>query len=270
MTAISTIISKRGISFATDSIITIYNKRKNYYEAIEFEKSKIISIEKYHAALAYYGFAKYNRWNIYDWIKKQIQNYSSALDLSQFADQLKKDLDNKLDEFFSDKFDINRGIGIHLAGYEEFDGRLLPEMYHISNFKNPEYKEIRHMSVGPQLYKTLPLEYKINNSPTLQQRRQAVFTFIENGRMFIYNNGDPKMFNPLSNSFRDAYLTLKDRQLTKTIDLELQLSLTRRPIEFIKKAQIDFCEKGKRLVGGKIHDLSFNKFKIYKSNTGDY
>lgn len=111
MTAISTIVSKRGISFATDSMISIYNKQTNIYKVIEFTKSKIIPIEKYHAALAYYGFAKYNNWSTYNWIKQQIQSYHPSLDLKQFAEKLKEDLDNKLNDFFPNKYDINRGIG---------------------------------------------------------------------------------------------------------------------------------------------------------------
>ena len=51
--------------------------------------------------------------------------------------------------------------------------------------------------------------------------------------MFIYNNGDSILYNSLSNAFRDVYKALRERKLTKSIDLKLQCSLTRRPIEFI-------------------------------------
>ena len=168
MTAISTIISKRGITFASDSIISIYDNKTNSYKVLEYNKPKIIAVEKYHAALAYYGLAKYKNWNTYDWIKGIIKGYPREIDLNTFSEYLKVDLNNKLNEFFPDKLDIRRGIGIHLAGYLKLENEIIPELFHISNFTNPLYNEIGELNASPQLFDTLAKlnQNNVNIRPT--------------------------------------------------------------------------------------------------------
>ena len=268
MTAISTLISKRGISFATDSLLTTYLKSSKTHKILDYTQSKIIPAEKYHAAIAYYGFAKCGSWSFYDWIKRKIAAYGNSLTLEEFSVKLENDLKQALSSFFR-KFDLDSGIGLHIAGYENKGNVVLPELYHICNFTDTTYKKVGEMSVGPQLYGTLPTEYKSVDDDTIDKKKQKINQFLEEGRLFIFNNGDPELFNPFSNAFFTSFMILQARKKTKYLDLDAQRAITRRPIEMIKNAQIDFFLEGKILIGGKIHDLTIDKSKKYKSTTGD-
>lgn len=268
MTAISTLISKRGISFATDSLLTTYIKKSKTHKILEYTQSKIIPAEKYHAAIAYYGFAKCGSWSFYDWVKRKISEYGNSLTLENFATKLKNDLEIVLSSFFR-KYDRDSGIGLHIAGYENRGNILLPELYHICNYTNTSYSEIGEMYVRPQLYGTLPTEYRSVTDDTVDKKKQKISQFLEEGKLFIFNNGDPELFNPFSHAFFMSFMILQARNRTKYLDLDTQGAITRRPIEMIKSAQKDFCREGKQLIGGKIHDLTIDKNKNYKSNTGD-
>ena len=74
------------------------------------------------------------------------------------------------------------------------------------------------------------------------------------------------MFYPILNS----YQRFKDIGFTKDIENANDLlPLIKRPIEIVSNFQRDFFKNDKRIIGGKIHDLSVGKDGIYHSNSGD-
>jgi hypothetical protein len=102
------------------------------------------------------------------------------------------------------------------------------------------------------------------------QYRFKVHECLQADEMLIYNNGDPIMFNAAANAIFGMFKELARRgRLAKPDRLETYLSIARRPIEVVSKAQIDFCREGTRVVGGKPHDLAITPSGEYSSSTGD-
>lgn len=88
--------------------------------------------------------------------------------------------------------------------------------------------------------------------------------------MFIFNNGDPVMFNAAAYAIMGMFRALAERgRLANPDEVKTHLAIVRRPIEIVSKAQIDFCRKGTRLVGGTPHDLAVTHSGTYSSTTGD-
>jgi len=267
MTAISAIINRNRIAIASDSLITVYIKHSKSYKIIEYTKPKIMRMEKYHAAASYWGLAKYGNWDTLEFIKTVLRNSDRNISLSQFVEILKTELELELERILPGD-DIQKGIGIHITGFENINNILLPELYLIKNFTDQTYLSLKNMHAAPQLYGTLPDNYH-QNGLTRNEQRNRINHFLKTGNFFTYNNGDPVLFNNIANSIFSNIKILKNRRLLGRINDEALRSLAKRPIEIIKRIQADFCPKDKRLVGGKIHDLLITSNRDYTSNSGD-
>jgi hypothetical protein len=100
--------------------------------------------------------------------------------------------------------------------------------------------------------------------------RLKVHEFLLQGNLLIYNNGDPVLFNPAANGMAAMFIELARRGPSRTQqDTSKILAMARRPVELVANAQRDFCDPGKRLVGGKAHDLAITPDGGYLSTTGD-
>jgi hypothetical protein len=78
------------------------------------------------------------------------------------------------------------------------------------------------------------------------------------------------MFNAAAYAIFGMFRALAGRgKLSRSDRVETYLAIARRPIEVVSKAQLDFCEKGARVVGGKPHDLAVTPGGMYTSTTGD-
>lgn len=262
MTVISAVISTHCIAVSSDSLLTVYNSSTKLSEIIETRKPKIIRIEKFLGAFTYWGLAarsKTSKWTTYDWLKK-ISNDAHRFDsLESYAIYVRDELDKEIKSLKIDK--KSTGIGIHLTGYEDYDGFKIPELFLISNYTDPTYFKIGDLSVSRHLFSTMPDEFKTGNENLTQSEKQfLVKDFLTKGKMFIFNNGDPDMFNPFFSGYRDAMNTAKKRHLLKdSSDIEIYRNIARRPIEMVTKAQKDFYKKGKIIVGGRVHDLVIEK-----------
>ena len=100
--------------------------------------------------------------------------------------------------------------------------------------------------------------------------RIEVHQALQAGVMFRYNNGDPELFNPAANAILDTFRTLVQRGVLNDPSAErTHCALVRRPIEVISSLLTDFSKKGKRLIGGKLHDLCISRDGTCWSSTGD-
>jgi len=267
MTAISAIINRNCIAITSDSLITVYIKHSKSYKIIEYTKPKILRMEKYHAAASYWGLAKYGNWDTLEFIKNVLRDSDRNIPLSKFVDILKTELELALNRILPGN-DLRKGIGIHITGFENIDNIILPELYLISNFTDPTYSALKRMYVAPQLYGTLPNNYH-QNGLTRNEQRARINNYLRTGNFFTYNNGDPALFNNYANSIFNSIKVLQNRNILGHISNEVLRSLAKRPIEIIKRIQVDFCPQDKRLVGGKIHDLLITSNRDYISNSGD-
>jgi hypothetical protein len=88
--------------------------------------------------------------------------------------------------------------------------------------------------------------------------------------MFLFNNGDPVLFNPIANSILTSFAELSRRgHLKDPTSFKTHLSIARRPVEIVSNLLTDFAAPDKRLVGGKPHDLAVCPGGDYHSTTGD-
>ncbi len=260
MTVISAIISSNCISVSSDSFLTTYNTRTKKSIALETQFPKLIPIEKKEAVICYWGYAgKLNskKNTIYNWLVDQSRSSEKFSSLEVFAKNLKIELEKEITKHKVSKKDS--GIGIHLVGYEKENGNRWPELFLISNFKNPQYTKIGNMGISRNLYKTLPKDWKLKNK-NLNGQRLIVRDFLRKGKMFIFNNGDPYMFNPISKGYLSSMKIIKERKLLRNpSDIETYRALARRPVEFVSESQLDFCKPQTRIVGGRIHDAVIEK-----------
>ncbi|MGD9994851.1 MAG: hypothetical protein AB7S69_16245 [Salinivirgaceae bacterium] len=266
MTAISALISKDWIAAASDSLLTEFDPNSNQIKHIEFKKSKIVPIRKFKAAAAYWGLAKVGQWRTYDFLKAIAADADKYNSFEDFAVNMRNKLRAKIDGI---KFNnpIHRGIGIHLIGYENINNKQIPELFLICNYTDPTYTKVGDLSISRNLYKTLPDEFK-KNGISLDEQRNQIVEFLDSGRLFIFNNGDPALFNPSANTIHAMFKTALDRKVMNK-DYNNYMRLASRPIEMIKKVQNDFFEKDYVRVGGQIHHLLITERGDFLSDTGD-
>jgi hypothetical protein len=275
MTVISAVFSTHCIAIASDSYLTAYNTSTKIYEILEKQKSKIIRVEKFFGAFSYWGLAaksKNSKWKTYEWLNdmaKKAQNFDK---LSLYAEFIKNHLSSEIKKIGIRKED--RGIGIHLVGYEEYrNGVRIPELFLITNYTDTTYsKTTNEIHSSRELFNTLPEKLKVGSENlSIDEKQLIVKDFLSKGNLLIFNNGDPTMFNQLSEGYNKTMKLAKKRQILKdSADIELYRMIARRPIEMVAKAQKDFYKEDKIIVGGRIHDLVIEKnSKKYSSTSGD-
>jgi hypothetical protein len=271
MTVISALISQYCTVHASDSLIT-ERQRVGIYKPVEWTRPKIIPVPKWRGAIAYWGLAEYKayEWSTYDWLKKQAalaNQYQSAEDFGQsVVNRLNEEI-KKMS--FSDS--IQKGIGLHFTAYEYVDNYWIPELFLISNWNDIFYNSLRPDGVGMsrETYRT------IAQSDTKPEHRETkyrieVLNHLKAGPLLMFNNGDPVMFNTAANSILSMINELaKRKSLPNPNKVETYLAIARRPVEIVSNVQGDFCKEGRRLVGGRLHDLAITPSGQYISTTGD-
>ncbi len=270
MSIISTVITKYCTAHATDSLLT-KSRHNGAFEPLEWEQSKIISVPQWRGAMTYWGLAtcEVQNWSTFDWLKEQVKEKRRHNTAEEFAQGLTDRLNSELSKMH---FNHGRdsGLGIHLSVYEFIEGYWIPELFLISNWTDPSYRNISSQVVlTRETYHTICGE-RSQPEHRESQYRLKVHKYLQDGDMIIYNNGDPIMFNEIATSiFKMLRVLLKRKKLASLDKLETHLAIARRPIEIIAKIQHDFCCKDARLVGGKPHDLAITPTGIYLSTTGD-
>lgn len=273
MTVISLLISHQCSVHATDSLITGF-AQNGKREILEQQQPKIVPIKHFRGALSYWGLAEYGPqqkiWRVYDWLKSKAQVATKTESPETFANLLADELSEiirRLRGFPQPHF----GLGIHFSAYEYINNYWIPELFLISNWTDPTYSQIDTdgFRVSRHTYGAVASIVERLPEHREPEYRLRVHEYLQNGRLLMYNNGDPTLFNMTSGIFSAAFHILSDRkQLRKSADIKMYSRMARRPIEVIANIQRDFCEPGTRMVGGKIHDLAITPNGEYFSNTG--
>jgi hypothetical protein len=234
---------------------------------IEWKRTKIIPIRKFRAAASYFGLASCGGWSTHDWLRSQAREANNFETFEEFAISFRDSLEAELSELtFRDP--LNRGIGIHLTGYERIGDYWIPELFFCTNFGG-QYREVGDLGLSRETFGT------ICSMPRIPEHRDHVYRmivheYLQRGRMLMYNNGDPEMFNPAARSILTAIETLRRRgKLINPNRIETYRSIARRPIQIVSVLQRDLCRRGERVVGGRIHDLQISPSGRYFSDSGD-
>lgn len=269
MTVVSTVISRFCTALASDSLITV-RQPDGTYQPIESQKSKVISVTSWRGALAYWGLATYGRWSTFDWLKDRAAGANRFSSPQEFAHAIAAQLNSELSEMHFQR-STDAGLGIHFTTYERVNDYWIPEFFLISNWADPSYAALRPDGIGVsrETYHTIanvsPSDDHAHASVRLQVR-----AFLQEGKMLIYNNGDPLLFTQAANGVSAIVGEIARRgHLKAPEEIATYRSIARRPIEILANAQHDFCRPGTQIVGGKLHDLAITPGGLYSSSTGD-
>ena len=181
-----------------------------------------------------------------------------------------KNLCEKLKVKFSKiKFKNNKvpGIGLYVIGYEPVKKYWIPELFLITNgdHENNNYSKVGELTYSRHTYKTI-----INDKPRekhkKKQFRMDVLDYLNRSKLIWYNNGDPELYNTVSNVISNSInIASKRGKLKNFTSLNDVIPIVKRPIEIIAKIQEDFYKPNMRLVGGTIHDLAITPSGKYIS-----
>lgn len=267
MTVIAAVIGPKVMAIATDSYKTKYVKSSKSYEVVEFKKPKIIPVVKYHAAISFWGLADYGGWSLERFLRRLIAESSPDIPLEEFGQIISNNLNRELDRIIPGK-SLKKGLGIHLTGFETHGVTTVPELFLISNFSNIAYNRLedsinceRHLY--PIAARTLGV--KANN---YEEEREVILDFFRTGQIFYFNNGDPELFTPIADGYYNSVNRFRLRIKSRILGDEGYRHMALGPVETIKTLQQRFAPKGKRLVGGKIHDLVISANGSFTSSSG--
>jgi hypothetical protein len=153
----------------------------------------------------------------------------------------------------------DRGLGLHVVGYEDVEGFKIPELFLVTNFKSLSYDDVAD-AMGCSRRTNLTITDDSGDDAYLEKHREpefrhAVREHLASGRVLFFNNGDPELFTIAANGLVTSMKALKNRGALKG-DSERWRHLAKAPIEIIGDLQKSYAKKKFRLVGGKIHDLT--------------
>lgn len=259
MTVISAVLTRRCIAIGSDSYITRLVDGKRLL-ADELLGPKIVRFDRIRAAASYWGLAELNDISTYDWLRQvaaQCQARPMRPSLSELAELLCDDLRPRL----LARNRRHRGIGIHLAGYERVNGYLVPELFLISNYADAHYRRLQDLEWTRRstfdVFGIAPTSWQHNADP---QERLRFHQYLEDGGVYVVNNGDPVMFNPAANAtFEMLRQMVTARSASYSDSPRAWQALATLPIKMVRDFQQDTHVPLSRLVGGRIHDVVITK-----------
>jgi hypothetical protein len=255
MTAISNVLNRDFIACGADRLLAL--RRGQRIERAKVQRRKLFALDGLRGAVSYWGFAGLERLNVAAEIERFAKQARSHGALEPFARSLRSHLDELLHKYPSVR-GLNRGIGVHVVGYESVNGKLVPELFLLTNFKNIAYDQ-----VGPRVgcsrrsFATISNddgddEYLLRHSGL--DYRRAVYNFLQTGEVIYFNNGEPQMFTPIAHAIVASVKDLEQRgALLRHARVWRELAIC--PIDLISILQRRIVKERYRLVGGRTDDL---------------
>ncbi|SRR5712692_4003572 len=270
MTVIATVITAHFTVHATDSFIT-FPKNDGTFYIKESKKTKIVPVPAWRGALSYWGLATQKPdWSTLKWLQVRAQKAREHSSAEEFAQAIASELTTALrSRTFQNT--LERGMGMHFSAYEELNGCWIPELFHIRNWTDESYSAVReNFEVTRETFGATQNTRDRSGADRTPERRLHVYKFLQEGKMLIFNNGDPALFNPIANSVLSTLSGLHQQgKLRDPTDVITHLAIARRPVEIASKLLTDFTRNDMRRVGGKPHDLAIAPNGQMTSTTGD-
>jgi hypothetical protein len=140
-------------------------------------------------------------------------------------------------------------------------------MFHISNWKDPSYYDLRPDGVGASRDSFVTM---FPDSPRtgFQTERRALRKALSSGGFLQFNNGSPGLFNPVAGAFRAMVRGVAPKG-RKAVGVDFWRALARRPVQAVSDVARDFLKPGYRAVGGRTRDLVLTPTGDYSSLSGD-
>jgi hypothetical protein len=218
--------------------------------------------------MAYFGLAGCGTWNTLDWLRDQAADADRFQSAEAFATALASGLGAE-----TAKLGIassQAGIGVHFSAYEEIKGNWVPELFFVSNFVDTTYRaHPRGFKASRESYATamdLPERPPSHGEAVF---RLELLARLQTSHYLYFNNGDPRLFNPIASSIFSTLRQLAERGQIQQFSATKHLSLVRRPIELVSGLLQDLAEPGYAVIGGGLHDLAIAPDGTMVSTTGD-
>lgn len=261
MSVISAILTKDFIIVSSDSILTFEVDGKKLIDDDSYTKPKYVSFPKLKCIVSYWGLAYFKVgdqkvWQTYEWLQSKIDKQDDYQNIEEFGMSLKQDLEKIIGQYHL-RNPLEYGIGLHIIGFETYDGVVIPELFLLSNYKSIEYNAIGNLDLSRRTIIDL-FKGQIPDMTLLEQRKLYLNVLNQQGFGF-YNNGDPIMFNLFANTYHNSVLIAKSRgKLKGALDKSFYSKLCSEPINQVSKFQKEFYVEGSIIVGGKTHTISMN------------
>lgn len=273
MTVIATLIGKGCCAFATDSLITekFIEKKVEKYRKIECKETKIIRVDKFSGAMAYWGLARKDdlHWRMLDFLRKKASSAGDYKTPESFAENIRAELNYFISHntFLNEK---EKGLGIHFTAYENIDGINIPEQFTIRNFDGVNYDKFYPDGVRKfrETFSSLPVEtqqrYPNNCDHSNPDCRKEVYDYLLRGGLFIYNNGFPELFMSSASSLFESMRTANKRNILASPENASDYrNLISWPVREVIDFEKMFIKKDFQTVGGILHTLSVTSNKVY-------
>lgn len=271
MTVISTVISKHCVAHATDSLIT-FHARQPEYEVSDETSPKLVCVRRWAGIMSYFGLAAHGSWSTLGFLKAESGKASNFTTPEEFAHHIASGLNSMLK---TRKFqtEMDKGIGVHFTAYEDVDGYRIPEPFHITNFDGTGYDRLLPGGVRAtrETYATSPgRDGSDRDSHGEPRYRLAVKSLLDTGFVYMYNNGDPRLFNAAANAIGTMLTEASSRgALEPPTSTDAHRQLVGLPVKLVSSIQLQFFRREHRVVGGKPHNLSVTPTGLYESDSGD-
>jgi len=269
MTVVATFITRTCTVQASDSLLTSIDA-KGAASHTEWENTKVIPIPSFRGAIAYHGFAGWQKgWTTLEWLRGEARKAGGYPSAQAFAEYLTGALQGEL---------VRRkapgtwegGVGLHFSCYEWVDNYWVPELFYISNWLNPSYTALRPSGIGCSRETWgLVVGQPSSLDHGRPEHRARVREHLQGGRWLRFNNGDPVLFNTVANALQDAVQVLRDRGHLRVMAVPEHIALTNRFVEIVAQVQRELGRPEDRRVGGRIHNLAITPDGLYTSTTGD-
>ena len=184
MTLILTEISRIGIAMAADSAVLQRTPRPDgtVAENVLSGVVKLRQIPKLNAGISIWGRGEINycgvRYATSDWLEYIIKNRENEYNsLEDFARLLETELRLLITDFNLQRYPLG-DIGFHLAGYSDWEGRKVPDFWHIHNGFS-QALEMRGIRMDPD---------RVNANHDMSPR--LLSCFLEMFGAYVTRNGD--------------------------------------------------------------------------------
>jgi len=271
MTVISTVISRHCVAHATDSLITLHAGQPEYKVSDE-TSPKLVCVRRWAGVMSYFGLAAHGSWLTLDFLRAEAGNATRFSRPEEFACHVASELNAMLS---TRRFqtELDKGIGVHFTAYEDVEGYRIPELFHITNFDGTGYDRLLPggVRVTRETYATSPVWDGSDRERHSEPRyRLAVKSLLDTGFMYMYNNGDPRLFNTAANAIGTMLAEASGRgALEPPTSTDAHRQLVGMPVKLVSAIQLEFFRQEYRVVGGKPHNLSVTPNGLYESDSGD-
>ena len=268
MTVVATIITRHFTAHASDSYLT-RQKPDGTLEQVDTQSTKLVPVPHWRGAMAFWGLALNGTWSTLSWLRHHAAQAGQHSSAEQFANALAADLSGELERqtFHRPR---EKGIGIHFTAYERVQDYWIPELFLLSNWTDVSYRDVqKQVGVSRRTYFTVK---NVDAGPVGAESgfRIEVHTFLRNGGLLLFNNGDPVLFNPIANAMGNVFRELYGRgAISQSDSKETHCALVRHPVEAVSRLIAVLCIPTVRRIGGKPHDLCISPEGIFWSSTGD-